>query len=1184
MSDPYAVPLTNWSLTIPKYYKATIDAFDFEIQSARQPWSIQAIDASSVRFEVRDNDQHWWDASNGRTAERSELAASGNVIRNGQPVQISYGFMIEPGAPNTASWTVLGQFHQDLGTIGNPTSPPFEIDLEGEKLVVKVRYGTTYQPETKVLFLDLADIQRGHLYDMQISAVFDPAGNGRLVIVRDGITLVEYSGPLGFAEQNGVYWAQGIYRSGNATETLAVQYRDIDIKTDGEVILPNKDAFIGAPLVSVSHVEHQAGTSAATVTLSGTAKLGTTVSFFEAGQLIGTAVVDANGHFEKVVGVSGPGSHGITAVATDGWGRNGVTAAPTKVLFTTAADLVAKLGTLSGEAGLGAIILTDSHVLQLSTQLQLSFAQRSDKDAPALALIEGGYTLVYTQTVSGQSYDRQVLTYASDGRLVETERWSGQKLTFDNVTAPDGSSVLKTWAADGTSSRGSYDATQRMTAYTSYDTAGKVVFDQAFRADGSSTTHFFDTASGTETRVVVISADKSRVETQVNLKGQSYTSQVFKTDASGKLIAQERYTADGNKLLTLYWNPDGSREVHYYSATTGKETSSTFNGADGSRIETTFGVAGKSYAGIANHYDAANRASGQDLYDATGKMIASETWSADGAKTVYAFDRANGTATGYRHTTADKAFTDVVFAVGTKVIAESSAFDATGHLLSKQTFSGGQLATLETWSADGSHVTKFFANAVLQRTNSYDAAGHLVTEAVCNASGTVISQASLLAAGARVVLLTDASTGEVTSRIVTAADGSREETVYGIKGAAFTSEARSFDAAGILSGLSRWAGSTLVQSEAWRPDGSHETHRFDGTTGAETGYTIVHADKSRVEVNLAVVNKFYAVQEMAFDSVGHLTDVVRRYGSETGHVAQKMHYGADGSSQVSSFDVSGNESRMTTAADQANVLIESFDEDGTRTFAEARHPDGSRETHFFNGATGAETGYTITQADKSRVEVKLGITDKFYAAQEMTFDATGRMTDAVRHYDGETGQIAQKMHFNADGSWDMYSYDRAGRETSNIITHADKSSVAVTSTYSGAGMNPVTVYEDHFGTNGQKLWLDTQDVSGTHTITAWTDGLVLTSHKNAADVFNSAGNTLFVFEADSGRDVIRNFQVGGSAAHDRIQLDHDVVSAFEHVQMRDVGANVVIDLGANDSITLMGIHAAQLTVHDFLFV
>ena len=149
-------------------------------------------------------------------------------------LNVSYSFMIEPGAANTAtgrggdgSWLILGQFHANDWE----SQSPFAIEMLKEKMAIVVRYGDPADHEYRELFVDTKDIERGRYYDMDIEVRFENDSGGFLNVWRDGEKIVSYSGPIGY--DNGVYWKYGIYRS-EADTNIAVDYRDMSVGNGGD--------------------------------------------------------------------------------------------------------------------------------------------------------------------------------------------------------------------------------------------------------------------------------------------------------------------------------------------------------------------------------------------------------------------------------------------------------------------------------------------------------------------------------------------------------------------------------------------------------------------------------------------------------------------------------------------------------------------------------------------------------------------------------------------------------------------------------------------------------------------------------------------------------------------------------------------------------------------------------------
>ena len=139
--------------------KINVGGLDYWSQNGNTSWGLTTPGEDTFRFEIRSEDKWQWDPN---WKERSELAGDA-VYDPGEILTVSYSFMVEPGAANTADWLILGQFHADDGT----TSPPFAVELVGDKMAIVVRYQLDGQSASKMkyVFVDDSDISRGHYYD-----------------------------------------------------------------------------------------------------------------------------------------------------------------------------------------------------------------------------------------------------------------------------------------------------------------------------------------------------------------------------------------------------------------------------------------------------------------------------------------------------------------------------------------------------------------------------------------------------------------------------------------------------------------------------------------------------------------------------------------------------------------------------------------------------------------------------------------------------------------------------------------------------------------------------------------------------------------------------------------------------------------------------------------------------------
>jgi hypothetical protein len=216
--------------------------------SGNQPWSIgRGADGALYRFEVRAGERPDWDPPD---VERSELRKLRSEVF-GQPVCGSYSFMIEPGAPNRARWTALGQFHASPDEGDRNASPPFSLELVGERTLHAMTRTTRDSPLVKnpspIRRYGITDLARGRWYHHAFAITFDPFGAGALRAWIDGREVANYHDiAIGYPNREGPYWKFGIYREATA-ETLAVRYANMEVSADCEAILKRVAAPLPVP-------------------------------------------------------------------------------------------------------------------------------------------------------------------------------------------------------------------------------------------------------------------------------------------------------------------------------------------------------------------------------------------------------------------------------------------------------------------------------------------------------------------------------------------------------------------------------------------------------------------------------------------------------------------------------------------------------------------------------------------------------------------------------------------------------------------------------------------------------------------------------------------------------------------------------------------------------------------------
>ena len=317
MSMNLVIP-TQWSSSLSQSSnELLLGGSTFLVQNASKSYSISSPGGSVLRFQVDPGDVWYQDPA---TKERSEIASTAQ-FSPGTQVNVSYSMTLEPGAANTASFLMLGQFHQ-TDYAGQPTAlPPFSVEMDGEKMEIMIGYqNNSGQFVSSVLWEDPNNIVRGHNYGFQISAVFDDNADGRLVVSRDGQTLVNYSGPIGYQGQNAsVYWKEGIYRGASNT-VMAADYSNLQITTGGAApaaATPPKAAF-------TEKLSYDSGPSASDfvsntgwTTLQGTTSAGATVKVYDGSTLLRTLTADNFGNWTLATNL-GLGVHTLSDQVTSG--------------------------------------------------------------------------------------------------------------------------------------------------------------------------------------------------------------------------------------------------------------------------------------------------------------------------------------------------------------------------------------------------------------------------------------------------------------------------------------------------------------------------------------------------------------------------------------------------------------------------------------------------------------------------------------------------------------------------------------------------------------------------------------------------------------------------------------------------------------------------------------------------
>jgi hypothetical protein len=380
--------------TDPNNNELQVGGSDYWVQNAGKSWSLTSPAANTLRFEVRPGDV--WSAVDPSSKERSEIAGTTSYAQ-GTQLNVSYGFQVEPGVTNNAPWLVVGQFHQTADTSTSGWSPPFEIDLNGDKMSIVVDEaggGANSWSAYKTVYTDSQNITRGHTYAMQITADF--GANGYLHVVRDGVTLVDYHGPMGYSGMGDVYWKEGIYR-GAASTTIAADYSNLSVTT-GSTPPPttSPSSGSGSPTPPPSSGSTYTGTAATVSSNLDSLNGDTSVS---------SVVISDNAAVKLSVAQLQNDTHVLGELTN----ANG--SAYTLDVQDTGSHLSAALSALASNSHVSSIQVTDGAVVTVASS-------QYSADTAVLNKITGAHTVEITG-YSGTGYSTQDMTYDSSGHLAE---------------------------------------------------------------------------------------------------------------------------------------------------------------------------------------------------------------------------------------------------------------------------------------------------------------------------------------------------------------------------------------------------------------------------------------------------------------------------------------------------------------------------------------------------------------------------------------------------------------------------------------------------------------------------------------------------------------------------------------------------------------------------------------------
>lgn len=953
----------------------------FWVQDADKDYSITMPSTDTFRFEVRAGDV--WSAVDKDTINRSEISAV-KLIENGIPIHVAYKMNIEQGSLNTAKWAVLGQFHQNDLPYATGGAPPFSINLNGEKMSVSIGYTSASGTETSLnVFTDKADITRGREYAMDINVVFDPNGNGHLTVTRDGIKIVDYAGPLGYTNQQSVYWKEGIYRAAS-TETLAVSYSGLVLETSSAIAgyatklagpeTVNQYSNTGE-LLSTTSVLYGLDGSISQKTITTIGK-GTEVFSFG---ITGKSYVSETANYNLFGAIVG-----MIRYHADG---------TLDYLLSTATN-----GVVNASSYNAAGLLIDAQITQTDGSYSTSSYSAGQTSPKTYTSFNSTGSMIFNQIINadgsklvqhfgitGQTYSSDSIEYSANGAIkcLKQYRPDGSlsfqqnisagvttSTNYDNQGGVNNSIILQ---ADGSRSLATYGADKsHPVSYQLYDSAGKMTLNDVYALDGS------------------------RKVQRFGVTGQPYASITTDYDALGRITCIRQFHTDGSLSYQQSVGAYGAITYTNYDATGGINNQNTVQ-LDGSRSLTTYGADKTKPASLIT-FNGVGKITLQQEFDASGKIILNDIFKSDGSRKTQHFG-----ITGQTYT------------------SDTFDYDALGTLVGHRQFNGdGSLKYQKSISLTG--ATTY---------TNYDIVGGIISRNVVQLDGAhslttygtdktkPASQITYNSVGRMTVNQQFDDTGKLKLNDIFNADGSRKTQHFGITGQNYSSDTFDYNTAGqLISQRQFHADGSLSYQKSINSNGVITYANYDAVGGI-TSKSVVQLDNAR-SLTTYGTDKTRPASVINYNSTGKM--ILHQEYDLTGKLTLNDMFNSDGTRKTQHFGIIGQPYTSNTFDyDAAGTLISmrQYHADGTLNYAYSTNANGSNNKAIYDGA-GIIIQNVTTNTDGSQIGKAF--------AQGATF-VSSNLNDVFTSFQ------ADNFIFNAGfGKDTIYGFNAGDSSNHDVIT------------------------------------------------------------------------------------------------------------------------------------------------------
>lgn len=184
----------------------------------------------AARFEIRQGDPT--EAGGHRAELRLDNAQTGGEYWYGFSVYLPADWNYT-GGDDPYDWLILAQWHGQPDSGEDWRSPPLDLRINQDTWLVKCRHDaakiTTSNPESTILWEADGTQDAGRWTDWVFHVKWSYAADGFVQVWKNGVQVLDHSGPCAFNDDEGPYFKMGMYLSPDQDRSRTVFHDEVRV-------------------------------------------------------------------------------------------------------------------------------------------------------------------------------------------------------------------------------------------------------------------------------------------------------------------------------------------------------------------------------------------------------------------------------------------------------------------------------------------------------------------------------------------------------------------------------------------------------------------------------------------------------------------------------------------------------------------------------------------------------------------------------------------------------------------------------------------------------------------------------------------------------------------------------------------------------------------------------------------